>query len=151
MHPHQQSQELYSICDDVLDPAGTGQRGKSVGMEFTQTTIGKPVILDRASGRFLTCDVYDMGAAGLMVNLYCPRCSTPEKPHSLSIKAERKRIDFDAHAPGKYRNVHGVIPPGILNVEPFSCTWEYEGESAKFGIGACNWRVAIENNVAKEA
>lgn len=131
-------EEAYEILSDVPDPMGTGQRGMMSSIDFTKTAFAHPEI--RYKGRhgdfLLTGDLYKAGEHW-MLQIYCPVCSTPEAPHMLTIKSERKKIEFDANK--------GV------SVEPFGCTWELPelvGSRREFGAGLCRFRVAIENNRA---
>jgi len=142
-------EQLVPMVDDVLERQDALERqgqdphqgGMAMGYDMTKSALAHPQI--RYSGKFgefvLTGDLYNDPEGGLMLHIYCPVCSTPEKPHNLSIRSRRKKMEWD--------------PKRGLSVEAFGCTWELpEADERKmeFGMGLCRWRVAIENNVAKD-
>jgi hypothetical protein len=138
------TEQLETLVDDVLerqDAGGPGAGGLSAGYDIRQTALAHPLV--RYSGKFgefvLTTDLYPDPEGGMMLHLYCPVCSTPEKPHNLRISSSRKKMEYD-----KNRGI---------SVETFACTWELpEADTRKmeFGMGLCRWRVIIENNVARD-
>lgn len=136
-------EELYTICDDVAGPGtqrGQTVRGQASTLDFTNGAFAKPRIV--YTGRFgkyvLDGDLYFSESDGFSLHILCPVCSVPEKPHGLWVKSKDKRIEWDAER-------------GI-SIEAFGCTWELpEDRTMHFGLGLCSWRVAIENNVARDA
>jgi hypothetical protein len=133
-----------------LDPSGSGRLGMASQMNLQKTALGHPLI--RYRDVVIEADVYADGAGGLIVNIYCPRCR-----HSLSIPSTRKAIEFEPQA--TLDKATGQIQKrGKISVEPFRCTWELgrgtdatAGDRMNFGVGLCNWTVAIDNNVARDA
>lgn len=139
-----QRERLETIVDDVLErqSANPNDGGMQLGYDLEKRALAHPQI--RYSGRYgefvLTGDLYPDPEGGLMLHIYCPVCSTTEKPHNLSIKSSRKKMEWDKDK-------------GI-SVEAFGCTWELpEANERKmeFGMGLCRWRVVIDNNVARDA
>lgn len=123
-------EELYQICGDAPDPAGTGLRGVGHDIALNKTRLGKALI--RWRDRVIEADVYEMGGQ-LAVHMICPKCSRPEEVHALWVKEERKAIEYDARTE-------------IISIEKFRCQWH-----DSFGTGWCNWTVAIDKNIAKDA
>jgi len=136
-------EELVHLAGDAPDPMADVlgfEHARGVGIQstirMTKQAKGHPKI--RYKDFLLEADVYDLAGEPLWVHLICPRCH-----HALKISADKKSIDYD----------RAVTPElgGRLSVEPFMCTWELpEGRRQEFGIGLCRWRVAIDNNVAKD-
>jgi hypothetical protein len=129
--------ELVHIGGDVPDPSRqTSTRGFMSTVRLDKTAWGHPIIQyrDRAGNDFvLTADVYRMPDAPLKVMLFCPRCSTPNEMHTLSITSDRKKIEYDPKAGDPAKG-------GRLSIEAFKCTW-----------APCSWRVFIDDNVAHDA
>lgn len=125
------TEELYTIKEDALDPAGTGQVGKSATIGLNKSAVAKPLI--RYKDFVIEADLYNMDGE-FMVHLYCPKCR-----NALSIKGSQKKIDYSTS--------------DGLSVEPFMCTWELdpEGRRMEFGLGLCRWKVGISNNIARDA
>lgn len=133
-----------------LDPGGSGMVGMASQMNLQKTALGHPLI--RYKDIVLEADVYAEPGGGLIVNLYCPRCR-----HSLTIRSEHKAVEFEPQthldkATGRR------VKRGKISVEPFRCTWENGRDTdatgadrMQFGLGLCNWTVAIDNNVARDA
>lgn len=110
--------------------------GRMSGVDFTSSAIGKPVIKWRDIT--LQADVYALPGAPMEVHLMCPVCAaTHGDRHMLRIRADRKQIDYDRST-------------GRLSVQGFRCTWEPDGQSAKFGINRCTWHVEIADNIARD-
>lgn len=142
-------EELVHLAGDAPDPlAGMAGVEHAHGGGFTSTVRmtkaakGHPMI--RYKDKIVEADVYELDGEPLRVHLICPRCSTPTAPHGLNITADRKAIEYDP--------TRNVDAGGRLDVEVFECTWELpEGRRQAFGLSLCRWRVAIENNIARDA
>lgn len=122
-------EEVFQICGDAPDPMGSHRIGQEISADLTKTALGHPKI--RYRDRIIEADVYGIDGS-LMIHLICPKCSTPDTVHALKISSDQKQISYDPS-------------DGRLSIEPFSCTWE-----APDGVGLCKWRVAIDDNVAKD-
>ena len=133
--PLKKSEELYHICGDVADPSGSGKRGVQSSMDLTKGALGHPtVVYEHAGQRYGSVTGRNCASAG--VHLICPLCSIAERPHGLTVRQSQKQMEFR---------------DGRLSVEPFGCTWETEPELRRaFGLATCPWRVAIQNNIAKD-
>lgn len=141
-------ESLYSICGDAPDPSGMDprMRGYQSSIDMTKGALAKPLI--RWRDRVIEGDLYEIEGK-LVLHLICPKCSSPAcnppcnipghcGPHALYVRQERKAIEWDAERQ-------------LLSVESFECTWELpEGRRQEFGLGLCRWRVAIENNIARD-
>ena len=131
-----QREELYTIKDDFGPGVHQGERVQGIQstMKLTNTAIGHPEI--RYKDRLTVADVYKMGDE-LKIHLICPRCT-----NNLSISNKNKQVDYD-------------LDSNTLSIEPFECTWEITsellGSQRSFGMSLCRWRVAIDNNIAKDA
>ncbi len=147
-HP---SRELFHLAGDVPDPAGTGLRGRASTLRLDRTAMGHPKIVYKDF--LLEGDVYALPDAPKYLHLICPLCR-----RALRITQDNKTIDYDpALAPKivpQLRNCgvdDGPYWGGALSVERFECTWETDPEIRRqFGLAMCNWRVEIENNVARD-
>jgi hypothetical protein len=121
------TEELYHIAGDAPDPSGTELLGMQSSIQASRPSTR---VMVRYRDVVLEIDVYQTKES-LAFNLLCPRCR-----HSLWIRAEQKSIEWN----GK-----------MLSVEPFGCTWELDDDRHQFGMNLCNWKVAIDNNIAKDA
>lgn len=136
-----QTEELYTICDSSPDPAGTGLVGSHSQINLNRSALGHPKI--RYRDLVLEADVYlapgipmPAGQIALEVHVYCPRCR-----HNLRITSDRKKIEFDPAAGAPQDG-------GRISIEAFQCTWEQEDHN---GSGLCKTKLAVENNIARDA
>ena len=142
------------MAGDMPDPAGTGLLGQAPSYRLTRSALGHPMIFWR--DLVLEADVYALPEQPLQVHIICPCCR-----HALIIRQGNKAIYYDPKAdvpipPGwTAAEVQMAIPGGLgglLSVDVFACTWEAEGDLKRdFGFSRCQWRVVIENNVARDA
>jgi hypothetical protein len=143
-------------------------RGRASGTDMTNSAFRKPVILWR--DRLLTMDVYAVPGEPMYINTFCPLCEMrygENLNHSLTIKQERKpfHLEPDAmpHAVAKKTGMsfeemarYLKLPTvqhlsGVLTFdEPFNCTWEEEPELRRAHFAVCQWRVIVENNIARD-
>jgi hypothetical protein len=131
-------EELYTIKEDIAGPGAHPDQmvsGVQSTMNFTRTALGHPKI--RYKDVIMEADVYKAGDL-LTVFCYCPRCR-----HNLSIRSDNKQIAYDPET-------------NVLSIEPFQCPWEITedllpGQIRKFGFSLCRLRIAIDNNLAKDA
>lgn len=146
----------------VRDPV-TGRPGYSSG---TSLMGGAERVVIYYAGRhgqfFLVGDWYSMKGAPSYLNIFCPLCgSDPNSQRgSLRISQDNKAIDFDRDVPARIRgfdesqilaSLQLSSIGGRISIEPFGCTWEVEPTLRRgFGFGVCTWRVAIDNNVARD-
>ena len=154
MELQQPSKELFYVAGDVPDPTGAPLRGMAPSYRLTQTAIGHPMIFWR--DLVLEADVYALHGQPLQLHLICPQCR-----NALIIRQGNKVISYDPKAavpapPGwTHADVRQALPNGLgglLSVELFACTWEIDGGLRRsFGLARCGWRVAIDNNVARDA
>ena len=80
------TEEVFSIKDDVVDPTGQSNlRGKSYEVRMDH---GKLEVHVRWRDRILTVDVYKLDDH-LMVHLFCPKCE-----NALRVLSKNKRIRF---------------------------------------------------------
>lgn len=150
-HP---SKELFYVAGDVPDPSGAPLRGRAPSYRLTQTALGHPLIFWR--DMVLEADVYALPGEPMQVHLICPQCR-----NALIIRQGNKVFSYDPGAPvptppgWTASEVKQAMPNGLggrISVETFACTWEADGGITRdFGLARCGWRVAIENNVAREA
>lgn len=131
-------EEIYTIKEDVSMPGvhkGQTVSGVSSSLNFTKTALGHPKV--RYKDRIMEMDVYRSGEGGYLIHSYCPSCQ-----NAVSIKSENKKIDYDPIT-------------NNLNIEAFECPWEKSdellGSSRKFGFSLCRLKIAIDNNIAKDA
>jgi hypothetical protein len=132
-----ENEQLAYICGTTPDPSGRDPNliGHESKLDFTKSALGHPLI--RWRDKVIEADVY-LDGEELVVHIICPKCSTPDVPHGLHIRASQKGVEYDAKT-------------NTLSVEPFTCSWELpEGRRQEFGIGMCKWRVAIDKNFARE-
>jgi hypothetical protein len=134
------------LAGDAPDPTGHGPAGAQVTYHLNQSAVAHPLVTYRTSLEeyLLECDVYQHPGEPPVVHLICPRCH-----NALNVRADRKAIDLEL----------GVGPDrqGRISIETFECTWE-RADAGKHvtgviggGTSLCRWRVAIDNNVAKDA
>lgn len=138
--------ELFTIAgdpDEVYEARrkypkqGSLNSGLAQDMRVDRMAEAHPVI--HYKGFVLDCDLYIApGGVELSLILICPKCH-----NQLKISSKDKQIGWDG------RNV---------SVEPFTCTWEIgrgtdgtESDRIAYGLGLCNWRVGINNGVARDA
>lgn len=102
----------------------------------------------------LTFDVYVLPGEPIELHYICPRCRNKGR-----ITAARKHIAFE---PGESRPItlpdgKKTVTGGSLSIEPFECSWELPdaGEHKQGiragGITLCRLKLAVDNNVAKDA
>jgi hypothetical protein len=122
-----------------FDPMGTGAMGHASQVDLSRGALAHPMI--RYKDFVLEVDVYAVPDSDeISVVLLCPRCR-----NALKVSSLRKRIEFERPSQ-RY-------PQGVLSIEPLRCSWELEsdGRRMEFGLGMCNWSVAIDKNIAKDA
>jgi hypothetical protein len=150
---------VVHLAGDAPDPTGTGQIGM---MSTTHLTAGKQEVVVAFGDLFMTLDVYAIPGEPARVHLICPRCHK-----ASSISGDRKRIAFEPRAasPIAHRLAQTRAPElagatlGQISIEPFECAWEIGGDahaggaqrSVHTGASMCRLRLAIDDNVAKEA
>lgn len=126
---------------------GGAARGQAGQMNLTQTAFGHPFI--RWNDFLLEADVYKLDGQPMYVHIICPRCH-----NALKIDEDHKAIFYERHRAPKFAPFlaeQGIMDHGgSLSIEPFECTWELGPDRQHFGIGLCRWRVAIDNNIAKD-
>lgn len=141
------AKELYLVAGDQPDPMGGSVRGQAGQMNLTQTALGHPFI--RWRDFLLVADVYKIAGQPMYVHIICPRCL-----NALKIGEDHKAISYEPDRPPKIApflaNAAVVNYDGSLSVEAFECTWELGPERRNFGTGLCRWRVAIDDNIAKD-
>ena len=131
-------EELVWHTGDMADPSGQGPIGAGASMDLTRNASGHPLV--RWGDQVLEVDVYMLPGEPVYLHLLCPKCR-----NMLTISATRKHIEYD-------KNAGDPKAGGRLNVETFMCTWDgAEGRRMDFGLGLCAWKVAIDNNVARNA
>jgi len=153
-------QPVVQLAGDAPDPTGLTQ---NVGMmSTTRLTAGKHEVVVVFGDLFMTLDVYALPGEPVRVHLICPRCHK-----ASSISAERKAIDFDPRvvSPIAKRLAATRAPElagsalGKISIETFECAWEIgddrhasgRSRSVHTGASMCRLRLAIDDNVAKEA
>lgn len=139
-------EELVHLAGDAPDPlagmAGIEHArggGVTTTMRLTKTAKGHPQI--RYRDMLIEADVYAFDGEPVKVHLICPRCR-----NALSISSDKKSLEYDPR--------QNVEIGGRLDVETFECTWELpeaNDRKMEFGLGLCRWRVAIDNNIARDA
>jgi hypothetical protein len=125
--------KLVHIGGDVPDPMGSGKLGMQSTLDLEKTALGHPEVKYVArdgTAYVITADVYKHEGAPLEVLLFCPLCSQKGAMHTLKIREDRKKIEYD-----EARN--------LLSIAPFKCTWDGQ-------FGACSWAVEIDENVARD-
>jgi hypothetical protein len=147
-HP---SKELFHIAGDVPDPTGTGLRGAASTLRLDQTAMGHPKIVYKDF--LLEADIYSLPDAPMYVHLICPLCR-----HALKASQDNKALEYEPKRVPKIVAMlrdcgidDGPYWGGTLSVERFECTWESDPEIRRdFGLAVCNWRVEIDNNIARD-
>lgn len=163
------SKEVFQISGDHNE---VGRTHGISGPDFTNSTLCKPVVLWR--DRLLTLDVYALPGQPMYVILYCPLCQMRDPDNkrnmSLRIMEDNKKIDLDVNRIPKFPGISteelvaqlGLKSKdelkGTISIEPFGCTWEESADQNKGGsmiaggliTSCCNWRVVIENNIARD-
>ncbi len=154
---------------ELFQLSGDKSQGITAGSNLTNSALCHPVVLYRGRGmeRLLTIDVFALPGEPMYAIVYCPLCQTrdPENKHnrSLTIKEANKKIDVD---PKAFPRIPGFTTEelvrelglqhrdellGRISIEPFGCTWEEEPELKRdFGMSCCTWKVAINNNIARD-
>ncbi len=152
------SPEVVQLAGDVPDPTGvSSHRGSQATRDLS---AGKIEVVVVYKGLFLTVDVYVVPGEPLRVHLHCPGCRK-----LLMVSADRKDVDFEAHAPNPVQgevlatgdpDLIATGASGRLSIGPFQCTWE-RGKDAhvpgegRVGTSLCRLRIAIDDNRAKDA
>jgi hypothetical protein len=149
---------VVQLAGDAPDPRGiTDHRGMA---STHHLSLGKQEVGVVFGDRILTVDVYAIPGEPITVHLICPRCRK-----TLTVRGDRKVIDFDPNAPnprGAVLRATGspelavLAQRGRLSIEAFECTWEMgDGHHARgsfhTGVSLCRQRLAIEDNRAQEA
>lgn len=158
---------LEQLCGDPASPMPN--HGLMSGPSMTQSAWRKPVILWR--DKLLTVDCYWQPNTPLWLHLFCPLCEMRQGPNlqdALKVAQDKKHFELEPdtmpHAVAKKLGMsfeqmaqslglnHVNQLMGRLNVtEPIKCTWETEPELRRsHGLAVCNWRVVIENNIARD-
>lgn len=154
---------------EIFQLHGDQSQGVSSGANLTNSAICHPIVLYRGRGmeRFLTLDVFAAPGAPMYAVIYCPLCQARDPENrfnrSLTIKGENKKIDLDIRAIPTFK---GFTTPELVNdlglqnkdelrgrisIEPFGCTWEEDPELRRgFGFSCCNWKIEINNNIARD-
>lgn len=134
-------EELYPIAGDAPDnlppelAAGTGAisarpNGRAF-IRYQSRWAADPFVIE--------ADVYFLPGVPTKVLLLCPKCK-----NALSVTADRKRIEFQPPAVGHEGD------GGKISIETFECTWELT-QQVELGGELCRWRVAVDNNIARDA
>lgn len=155
--------ECFHVAGDQPDPTGYSDlRGVAPGYNLTRSALGHPKVLAYVHGKqaVLTVDVYAIPGEPMKLHLMCPVCVALGRTHvALHIHQGQKAFSYDpgARVPPwpdwSEAERHRAFPEGmggLLNVDPFGCSWEETPELRRgFGLASCTWRVAIVNNVAR--
>lgn len=160
----QPKKEIFQIRRSK-DPI-SNRIGADHGFHFKHSAVANPVIYYR--GRhgefFLTLDLYQPEGAPPYLLMYCPLHSH-DSDTSIRIARDNKRFEYEPDRkprfPG-YREeelLAGLELPslgGALSVEAFGCTWEADPSFRRAGRGIggfsiCPFRVAIDQNIARDA
>lgn len=122
---------------ELMHLAGDPDTGLMSTVSLSQSAIAHPIV--RYKEFVLELDVYKTPDEPMYVHLICPRCH-----NMLTISAKRKRMEL---------RDGGERKGGIISIEPFECTWEMEpnGRRVGFGLGLCRLKLAIDENIAKDA
>lgn len=163
MHPspimQPATKKIFEI-KSAPDPTGA-VRARGIMPGFDLSTGKVECVLhynSRRHGRefFLTADVYQQEGAPTYAVIYCPLCQ-----NTLRITADNKQLEWEPGAQVKvpgYRIeeiLGGLNVPsmgGRLSVEPFGCAWEVEPDLRRsYGFAVCPWRVAIDQNIVRDA
>lgn len=155
--PGARKREMVQLAGDAPDPTGRSNlRGVASTTRLDTSKLEVFVAYRGRTGQFdLTVDVYAIPGEPIEVHLICPKCR-----HQLRITSEMKKIEYELGADRPYTFVDGSSMPsngGRLSVEPFQCTWEMPEANAHtpglrtHGLTLCNLKLAIDENVAKDA
>lgn len=146
-------------------PELAGLVGRSNTIRLDKAALGHPLIrFTDASGKdyVLEADVYALpgappradGSPALEVLIICPRCQ-----HQLSIKSDRKLVEYVPGAPELDEHTHQPVARGTISIEAFECTWEMNPEDPVTGQRAgdlhkrsenlCRLRLVIDKNLAR--
>lgn len=159
--------ETFHVAGDKLDPSGTGMRGVAPGYRFTQSAVGHPVChysFGPGNMMLVTLDVYALPEQPMYLHLICPHCYLRGMTNAIRITADQKGMSYDPKAfapnfPGLSDAKMAQLCPqgtgGLLSVEPFQCTWEWDGQqrvdknSVLAQTTLCDFHVAIDKNVLR--
>lgn len=147
----------------IVDPGEQKKRQEMVQLAgdpehgYTSTTrldTMKQEVFVTYKDFLLTVDVYALPGQPLELVYVCPKCRKQGR-----ITGDRKTIEFDPHASRVMPLPNGakVHTGGALSVEPFQCSWEmpdageHKAGIRSGGITLCNLKIAIDNNVGKDA
>ncbi len=139
-------EEQYYVAGDkpIANPIEQGKLGAGYASTL-RLDKNKTEVQVRYKDFLITADLYRVKVGEqttIRLLLLCPRCR-----NALTIESTKKAISYDDSSMKE--------AGGQLSVEPFTCTWELdpakEGRRMEFGLGLCNWRVAIDKNIAKDA
>ncbi len=148
---------VVQLAGDAPDPT---RLTSNVGMMSTHhLNAGKHEVVVAYRDLFMTLDVYALPGEPVRVHLICPRCRK-----ASSISGDRKAIDFDPGATNPIaRRLQdtgtaeiAAAARGRISIEPFECTWELGGDThahgaVHTGASMCRMRLAIDDNIAKDA
>lgn len=131
--------------EEIFHVAGDMATGVTSSMNL-DTKVAEVQI--RYKDTLIFGDVYKYEGVPLRLVIMCPRCH-----NALTITEDKKELDYDLAAAPQIG--------GRISVEPFTCPFEAPDAGAHnpragsvgiiTGTKMCNWRVAIDNNVAKDA
>lgn len=125
--------------EEVVHLAGDMDHGLAATVKLDKS---KTEVSVRYRDFLMTCDLYRIEGAPMRLLLICPRCR-----NTLTITADKKQMAYESSRLPQFG--------GELSVEAFRCTWESDsskdGRRMEFGLGLCNWTVAIDRNIAKDA
>jgi hypothetical protein len=140
--------DIWQIKGDAPDPAGLTHGGISSGVSFQRSAFGHPVVLYRGPDKdyFLTLDVYKYDGEPMQAHLFCPRCG-----NALVINEANKAIEYDPFREPRWAGYNTVdvcrqlgvrTLGGVISIEQFSCTWEFDGS-------VCGWSAAVEKGLVR--
>jgi hypothetical protein len=146
VRPGEKRRELVHLAGDP-----EGDRG--ISCTYRADTAKQEVIVVYKDF-VMTVDVYALPGEPVELHIICPKCRNKSR-----ITAARKKIDLEFGAGKPIRLPDGRMMQTVarLSVEPFQCSWEMPGAGEhKPGIRAggltlCQLKLAIDNNVAKDA
>lgn len=163
MQPPSTLKDVFHVAGDQPDPAGTNLRGVAPGYRLNQSALGHPMLLWKVPGTgrelVLEADVYALPDQPMHIYLLCPVCLMSKQQNQLSIRRDQKQFSYELDRevptfPGwTHEQMLHAFPRGLgglLNVEPFRCTFEMQPELQRaFGLAQCTFSVAIDNNVVR--
>ncbi|MDP2607309.1 MAG: hypothetical protein Q8S00_32630 [Deltaproteobacteria bacterium] len=152
--------EIFQVAGDPPTPDYKPKNGVMPGYNLTNTATAKPVVLWQ--DRLLTLDLYTLPNAPAYLHLICPKCH-----NALKVSQDRKTFSFSANElPKKIAKKTGLQYSelaadlgltsidqlrGVISIhDPIQCTWETEPELRRTHDAICNWRVVIEDNIARD-